>query len=209
MTRSELLEVVYRCYPRGLYVGSPGYDSTTEGYRQREAVRRGAAEYPRWKALLARVRPRYRLTDWSLYLMGGSRGPAYSGDIQIPRHRIGFHVSLLGPYYGIRRIGAPGEEPAALDLAREIEATYAGYEPIPTELGEEVVPEVAMDKRGFGEATIYDLLLSQEWRESSGPWPPPPTGREAHHAEPIDDAQGPDTAGAGDEVNIHYKDRWD
>ena len=81
--------------------------------------------------------------------------PAYSGDIDIPGHKLGFHVSLLGPYYGIHRTGAPGEEPAALDLAREIEATYPGYEPIPPELGDEVVPDV----EDLGKTTIYVCLL--------------------------------------------------
>jgi hypothetical protein len=79
----------------------------------------------------------------------------------------------LGPYYGIRRTGAVGEEDAACDLVREIEATFPGYAPIPPELGDEVVPDVSLDKRLFGEATIYDCILAQEWDRSSGPWPPP------------------------------------
>ena len=99
---------------------------------------------------------------------------AYSADIFIPGLRLGFCVCVLGPYYGIRRMGAPGEEEAALDLTREIEATYPGYQPIPPELGDEVVPDVALDSKGFGRATIYHCLLSEAWRAMAGPWPPPP-----------------------------------
>jgi hypothetical protein len=35
-----------------------------------------------------------------------------------------------GPCYGIHRLGVPGEDEAALDIARKIEATYSGYEPM-------------------------------------------------------------------------------
>ena len=81
-------------------------------------------------------------------------------------------MCFLGPYYGVHRIGSPGEEPAATDIGREIEDTYVGYEPIPPELGDLVVPDVALDCRNFGKATIYDCLLTTTWRYSSRPWPP-------------------------------------
>ena len=44
-------------------------------------------------------------------------------------------------------------------FAREIEATYPGYEPIPPEIGNEVVPDVDV----IGGATIYVCLLSTVW----------------------------------------------
>ncbi len=72
-------------------------------------------------------------------------------------------MSVLGPYYGIHRTGDPGEEPAASEIAKEIEATYPGYEPIPPELGDEVVPDVSMDGVRMGTATIYVCLLSLVW----------------------------------------------
>jgi hypothetical protein len=178
MTRDELLEVVYRFYPRGLLVGGLGYDDTVERQRQRDAARRGAAEYPTWKAMIRRLRDRYPLMDHSVSLLAGSCDPAYSADIDIPGGgTLYFHVSLLGSYYGIHRTGAPGEEPPALDLAREIEATYPGYAPIPPELGDEVVPDVGH----FGKTTIYECLLSNVWKWGSPTWPspsPPPTDAE-------------------------------
>ncbi|XYI00385.1 hypothetical protein ACMHYB_11775 [Sorangium sp. So ce1128] len=67
-----------------------------------------------------------------------------------------------GPYDGIHDTGEPDEIPAA--IAEEIEATYPGYQPIPPELGNEVVPDVDMDGvMMMGEATIYMCLFSPVW----------------------------------------------
>jgi hypothetical protein len=172
MTRSDLLALVYHFYPRGMYVTGHGYDDTEEFRRQRDAARRAVAEYPTWKAMIRRLGTRYQYMDQSLYVLAGGLAPAYSGHIDIPGRTLGFHVCFLGPYYGIHRTGAPGEEMPAGDLVREIEATYRGYESIPPELGDEVVPDVSLDARLFGAATIYDCLLSPNWEWSSGPWPP-------------------------------------
>jgi hypothetical protein len=70
-------------------------------------------------------------------------------------------VSLLGPYYGIHDMGEPDERPAA--IAEEIEATYPGYEQIPPEFGNEVVPDVATPVGLMGTATIYVCLFSKVW----------------------------------------------
>jgi hypothetical protein len=102
MTRSDLIALVYRFHPRGLYVDSPGYDDTEEGYRQQERARRGADGHPTWKAMLRRLRARYPFTDHSMPLLCGGYLPAYSADIEIPGHRIGFHVCLLGPEHTLR-----------------------------------------------------------------------------------------------------------
>jgi hypothetical protein len=171
VTRSELLALVYRFYPRDILPGSPGYDDTEEMRRLRAAVRRGVTEYPEWKAMVRRLGDRYPLMNESVCLLSGWLDPAYSAHIDVPGRILGFHVSFLGPYYGVHRTGAPEEEPAASELAREIEDTYVGYEPIPPELGDLVVPDVALDVRVPGTATIYDCLLSTVWRWSSRPWP--------------------------------------
>jgi hypothetical protein len=186
MTRAELLEVVYRFYPRGVpswdrFFVPPGervYDDTEEREHQREAARRGFDEYPTWDAMISRLDARYPLTNRALCLLAESYTPAYFAQIEIPGRLLGFHVSLLGPYYGIHRTGLAVEELPALDLTREIEATYPGYEPIPPELGDEVVPDVSMNHRPLGKATIYDCLLSPDWEESSEPWPPEKTPEE-------------------------------
>jgi hypothetical protein len=172
ITRSELLDVVYRFYPRGLPNFSrihappnePFFDDTEEHLRLVEAANRGRAEYPTWKAMIGRVGDRYRLQDESLSLLAGRTHPAYSARIRFTDETaLSFHVSLLGPYYGIHLSGVPQEEPLAREIAREIEATYPGYQQIPPELGNELVPDVATDVVLMGEATIYVCLFSKVW----------------------------------------------
>ncbi len=166
LKRSDLLSVVYRFYPRGLLLGTAAYDGSDERHLQEEAAQRGAAEYPKWKAMIDRLCPHYPLWDrWAVCYPARSGDLAYSAHVEIGEHRLGFHVSLLGPYYGIHRTGAPHEEPAAFELARQIEATYPGYEPIPRAFGNEVVPDVV----SLGKTTIYECLFSPAWERSSGP----------------------------------------
>ena len=99
------------------------------------------------------------------YLMDTMEG--YPG---LERPTLGFHVSLLGPYYGIARTGIPGEEPAALCLAQEIETSFPGYEQIPPEIGLEVVPDVRI--LILHTTTIYDCLLSDNWEGAGKPAEP-------------------------------------
>jgi hypothetical protein len=171
-TRSELLDVVYH-FPRGvrctnrIYVppNEPFYDDTEEHRRLVEAANRGREEYPTWKAMIRRLGDRYGLQNESLHLLAGGGDPAYSARIWLTDETaLGFHVSLLGPYYGIHLSDIiPEEQPVAHEIAREIEATYPGYRPIPPELGNEVVPDVAMDTVSMGKATIYMCLFSVVW----------------------------------------------
>ncbi|WP_437730877.1 hypothetical protein [Sorangium sp. So ce1335] len=172
VTRSELLDVVYRFYPRGVHnfarvhvpPNEPFYDDTEEHRRLVEAANRGRAEYPTWKMMIRRLGDRYRLQNESLHLLSGGGDPAYSARIWLTDETaLSFHVSLLGPYYGIHLPGLSEEEPVAREIAREIEATYPGYQSIPPELGNEVVPDVAMDWASMGEATIYVCLFSGVW----------------------------------------------
>jgi hypothetical protein len=102
----------------------------------------------------------------------GGVDPAYSARIYRPKDRepapspsnrasLSFHVSLLGPYYGIHDRGEPDEKPAV--IAAEIEATYPGYRQIPPELGNELVPDVSMPTGLMGKATIYVCLFLNIW----------------------------------------------
>ncbi len=180
ITRSELLDVVYRFYPRGvrnfarIHVppGEPFYGDTEEHLRLVEAAERGRTEYPTWKAMIRRLGDRYRLQNESLSLFGMGADPAYSARIWLTDETaLSFHVCLLGPYYGIHLPGTPEEEPVAREIAREIEATYPGYRQILPELGNELVPDVAMSVGLMGDATIYVCLFSDVWT-----WvEPPPT----------------------------------
>lgn len=178
ITRSKLLDLIYHFYPRGMLdihrmhvpPGAPVYDDTPEHLRLVEAANRGRAEYATWKSMTDRLGDRYYLQNESMFLFAGGVAPAYSARIyrpkdfesvpSCPRASLSFHVSLLGPYYGTHDMGEADEIPAA--IAAEIEATYPGYQQIPPELGNEVVPDV--DARvAFGEATIYVCLFSDVW----------------------------------------------
>lgn len=172
MTRGDLLDLVYRFYPRGMLQierrhvppGEAVYDDTVEHRRLVEAANRGRAEYPMWKAMIRRLGDRYGLQNESLHLLSGGTDPAYSARIWLTdATALSFHVSLIGPYYGIHLSGIPEEEPVAHEIAREIEATYPGYKTIPPELGNEVVPDVCAHGGWFGEATIYICLFSDVW----------------------------------------------
>ena len=165
-TRTEVLEVIYRFYPRGVPVydaahdNSAAYDTSEEHRRLVEAAQRGRSEYPTWEAMIDRLGRRDGVQNEALHLLAGGRDPAYSARIYLPGETISVHVSLLGPYYGIHHLGER-EELAA--IAGVIEATYPGYEPIPAELGDEVVPEVWVESNPFGEATIALCLFSEVW----------------------------------------------
>jgi hypothetical protein len=173
MTRAALLEVVYRFYPRGVLPydrmhvppGEPVYDDTDEHRRLVEAAHRGRAEYARWQALIDRLGDRYDLQNESLHLLAGGTVPAYSARIYLPdlsrrEETVSFHVSLLGPYYGVHHLGER-DEPA--DIAREIEVAYPGYTPIPPEIGNEVLPDVEGNSMWPGTNTIYVCLFSEVW----------------------------------------------
>ena len=79
ITRAELLDVVYRFYPRGvlpyarIYAppNEPFYDDTEEHLRLVEAANRGRAEYLTWKAMIRRLGDRYGLQNESIRLLGG------------------------------------------------------------------------------------------------------------------------------------------
>jgi hypothetical protein len=162
----QLLDRIYHFYPRGLSPDSPGYDGTVERSRQVAATRSAIAEYPTWKAMLDRLRACFPIQERSLHVISGTYDSAYSAEIGTPRENqraLGFHVSLLGPYYVVHDNGIPEEQPWVQAVTREIEATYGGYQAIPPEIGMMTVPDVALDSVAMGRATIYDCLLSHVW----------------------------------------------
>jgi hypothetical protein len=56
----------------------------------------------------------------------------------------------------------PDEQPYAESIAREIEATY-GFERMPPEVGNVIVPDVSVGGRLLGEARLFDCLFSDSW----------------------------------------------
>jgi hypothetical protein len=164
MRRSDLLELIYRFYPAGMPVDHPDYPQTEEYRRRLEARRIAVAGSQKWKKMLGRLGAQ----DESLHLTIGDReDPAYSGSIKGDRCALGFYASFLGPYYGIRRLGAADEVSMAETVAQEIERTYSGFQSIPPEIGYGLVPHVELDTIQMDEATLYECLFSPDWDVSS------------------------------------------
>jgi hypothetical protein len=118
----ELLETVYRYYPRGLTTTDPGYRETEEYGRLSNARRQAGVDKDAWNALLKRADARFpghNILNRSLHLPMGTMDAAYSGCIFLdvtpmpvptPRptrwwerppgpHSVGFLVSFICPYY--------------------------------------------------------------------------------------------------------------
>jgi hypothetical protein len=173
MNLPELQEVVYRFHTRGPFT-TTGYDETPEFRRRMDATLCARSEYPKWKAMVRRLGTRYKVWDLSVHLLSVRAATAHTLIVWIPGKEaevdplrtasgLSCKVSILGPYYVVCHRDIPGAEPVAQDVAREIEATYGGYQPIPPELGNVVVPDIALDTVASGEATIYDCLLETCW----------------------------------------------
>lgn len=57
---------------------------------------------------------------------------------------------------------SPDEEPYARVIAEEIEATFAGHEPMPAEVGKIMVPDVVAGRGWMGDNSLYDCLFSHD-----------------------------------------------
>ena len=108
-TLDELLDIVYRYYPRGVgshdQLDDPRIKETEEHARLVAARRRAAAD-ERWHAMRRRISERFPdapLMNHSLHLPTGALDACYSFTIYLPNATDGrtlwFHVSFLAPYY--------------------------------------------------------------------------------------------------------------
>jgi hypothetical protein len=103
----ELIDVVYRYYPRGVSWEDPGHMQTEEHRRLVDARRRAGADCDRWLGMVRRLReqfPENGVDNFSVHLVTGY-GACYSGSLYLPAttgehwHTVGFKVSILAPYY--------------------------------------------------------------------------------------------------------------
>jgi hypothetical protein len=137
--------------------------------------------------------PGRSVTNRSLHLPTGSIDACYSAWLDLPpsagehARNLGFLVSFLVPSYvvyssrmthldprdpasegrSIRRefsfTFTGDEEPYVREIVREIEATYSGYEPMPPDVGNVIVPDVVAGLKLMGETTLYHCLFSDDW----------------------------------------------
>jgi hypothetical protein len=104
-TLDELLDIVYRYYPRGVGILDGDVDpelcTKTEEHARLVAARRQAATDERWRSLLARLYERFpnMVMNQSLHLPTGSMDACYSFTIYLPGSQLWSHVSFVAPYY--------------------------------------------------------------------------------------------------------------
>jgi hypothetical protein len=179
----QLLDIIYRYYPRGVSQEDPRWKDSPEHVALIEASRAAGGKRSSWLDMLARLRRRFpgcEVVDNSLHLPAAWPAACYPGIFCLPPtpevsdHRVGFQVSFLAPYYVLysyrsfpleanrppaTRLEPDAEERLYWDaIAREIESTY-GSSPMPPEMGHVVVPDVQPGNRAMGEAMIYDCLF--------------------------------------------------
>jgi hypothetical protein len=107
-TPNELLDIVYRYYPRSIGATAQ-LDTThrkeTEEHARLVAARHVAAADERWPAMLRRISERFpeMLVNQSLHLPTGNHDACYSFTIDLPKAAGGrtlwFLVGFLAPYY--------------------------------------------------------------------------------------------------------------
>jgi hypothetical protein len=143
----ELLETVYRHYPRGVPngvpeeapAGEPRYEETEEYLRLVAARRRAGADYEPWRALLRRLRdkfPECGVQDRAFHLPSGGFDASYSAWLRLPtsapgeyEHSLGFLVSILVPYYVVystRTVDDPETTEALRSSQRDAVDIYIG-----------------------------------------------------------------------------------
>ncbi|HEX2568354.1 MAG TPA: hypothetical protein VH877_02265 [Polyangia bacterium] len=137
--------------------------------------------------------PGHSVTNRSHHLPTGNLDAGYAGRLSLPpstgeeSHSVGFLVSFLVPCYvvytsrmiplgedqkedpeyptrhEIRFTFTADEEPYVQEIVREIEATYAGYEPMPPEVGNGLVLDVVTGLNTIGTTKLYHCLFTDDW----------------------------------------------
>lgn len=109
-TQGELLDIVYRYYPRGVGIVDGDLDvqaiRASEEHARLVAARRKAATDGRWPAMRRRIEERFpdaSLMNHSLHLPTGGHDACYSFTLSLPGatgdRTLWFQVSFLAPYY--------------------------------------------------------------------------------------------------------------
>lgn len=137
--------------------------------------------------------PECDITNRSIHLPTGRLDAGYAGRLDLPPgleeegRDIGFLVSFLVPCYvvygyrmmplgeeekadpeyptrhEIRFTFTADEQPYVQEIVREIETTYAGYEPMPPEVGNGLVLDVVTGLNTIGTTKLYHCLFTDDW----------------------------------------------
>src|SRR5262245_29029211 len=104
----ELIDIIYRYYPRGVSELDLNRVQTEEHRRLVEACRQAGADCSRWLDMLKRLDdqfPERGISNLSIHLVRGGSDACYMGSLSLPDdtndcwHKVDFRVSFLVPYY--------------------------------------------------------------------------------------------------------------
>lgn len=183
----ELIELAYQFYPKGVWDYDPDYETSAEQLRLLDARQRSVKDVLRFRALLNRLHMRFPACgiQQRLYLIPQVMDACLPAKLILPTFKVddGEHalvmlVSILAPYYALYRtlyffkenkvVHAPVlfelsayEQPYGQAITEEIETTF-GYERMPPEIGNVLVPGACFRHRALGEATIFDSLFTDD-----------------------------------------------
>ena len=186
-TVQELISIVYRYYPVGIWDENPAYWASPEHRRKVAAISSSAQFDTKWHAVIDRLKSRFQdcgFEDWThLRIVPSSIDVCYYGRLLLPpspnglEHIVTGMASILVPYYSLfcRTTLSDGgpvsmaryqsmiiEEPYFRGFGEEIERAF-GYGYMPPEVGLAIAPHVIALNQVFGTATLYDCLFT-DWR---------------------------------------------
>jgi hypothetical protein len=182
-TIAELISIVYRYYPVGIWDENPAYWASPEHQRKQAAIHASEPFDSKWQQVLDGLKARFpecALDDWTHLRHPGNIEVCYYGRLLLPRSPNGLDhivvglVSVLVPYYFIfcetalphdMRHSAVRYQPMIIEdqyfrgVGEEIERAF-GYGYMPPEVGLAIAPHVIAFNRIFGTATLYDCLFT-------------------------------------------------
>jgi hypothetical protein len=183
-SREDLVEIVYRYYPRGIHPSEAGYQET-EAFKRYQPLKEDRrwdrdGRWGRFMELLRQKHPTYRYWDCTF----GHGNGCYIVRALLPRAEecpedieVVCLVSYLAPVYATyvaymrgrpphrnRRIvftppDGSEEARAASLLAAEIEAEF-DVAPFPPEYRSTIIPDVVAGNEGLGEASLFHCLFT-------------------------------------------------
>ena len=179
----ELLDAVYRHYPRGLAPEDPAHAAAPETLRLREAQERARADRARLIALMEAVEaevPGVQAMDLSYlaydagYTVRFNADPVGEGTTRW--REVVACISILAPVYLLYQsrieVDAAGRQASTVTYApdpdvaplwdaagRAVERIF-GHAPLAADAGLAVLPDVQVQNVPPGEATLYDALFT-------------------------------------------------
>ncbi len=173
MEASELIQLLHRYYPSGLWPDEPGYKASEEARRLTALLDSTRGDMRAWTTFVERLRkelPGHQIWDTTRL----SHDPCFSCRIGLPGSRAGGArydslvclLSVLAPVYALYRSMDEGPLPPHVHssertLAALIESTF-GFERLSEETLATPVPDLAprTGDVALGEATLMDCLLT-------------------------------------------------